>query len=142
MNKEEYGNIINLHLKDISPIKVEDLDNKTDRTLLYGINTGCTRHLRNLFHVYIKDKKIHVVSYDTCNIAESMVEYNIIRNSDYIKNALLYPETCDYEFCEKLKKFGCQLPFATWNDERPEKRFYGFTLEDKKCCGNCGVTED
>lgn len=92
MNKKQYDKIMDLHHKDISPIKAEDLDNKTDRTLLYGINTGGTKHLRNLFHVYIKDKKIHVVSYDTCNVAESMIEYNIIRNSDYIKNTLLYPE--------------------------------------------------
>ena len=36
MNKEEYGEIINLQLKDIPPVQATDLLNTTDRTLLYG----------------------------------------------------------------------------------------------------------
>ena len=131
MNKKQYDKIMDLHLKDISPIKAEDLDNKTDRTLLYGINTGGTRHHRDFFHVYIKDKKIHVVSYSKYIVEESMVEYNIIRNNDYTKNTLLYPEFCDYEFCEKLKKYGCKIRFANWCDNESSSQFRGLILEDK-----------
>lgn len=52
MNKEEYGYIIDLQLKGVSPVDVYDLDNKNDRTLLYGYTCD-----RDTFHVYIKDMK-------------------------------------------------------------------------------------
>lgn len=140
MNKEEYGKIIDLQLKNIPTVQAEDLLDTTDRTLLYGYTCD-----RDTFHVYIKNIKIHAVTYRTDyenNAPNFMEEIQVVKNDDYIPNKRLYPETCDYEFCEKLKKLGCQLPFTTWNDERPEEQFYGFTLEDRKGCGNCGVTED
>lgn len=140
MNKEEYENIIDLQLKGVSPVNVDDLYNKSDRTLLYGYTCD-----RDTFHVYIKDMKIHAVTYRTDyenNAIIFMEEIQIAKNDDYIPNKRLYPETCDFEFCEKLKKLGCRLPFTTWSDGRSEAQFYGFTLEDKKCCGNCGVMED
>lgn len=140
MNKEEYGEIINLQLKDIPPVQATDLLNTTDRTLLYGYTCD-----RDTFHVYIKDLKIHVVTYRTDyenNAPNFMEEIQVNTNDDYIPNNRLYPENCDYEFCEKLKTLGCYLPFTTWGYGRPEAQFYGFILEDKKCCGNCGVMED
>lgn len=140
MNKEEYGKIIDLQLKNIPTVQAEDLLDTTDRTLLYGCNCD-----RDTFHVYIKNIKIHAVTYrmDYENNAPNfMEEIQVVKNEDYILNKRLYPETCDYEFCEKLKKLGYDLPFTIWSDGRSEAQFYGFTLEDKKCCGNCGVTED
>lgn len=140
MNKEEYGKIIDLQLKDIPQIQAEDLFDTSDRTLLYGYTCD-----RDTFHVYVKDLKIHAVTYRTDyenDAPNFMTEISVNSNDDYIPNKRLYPETCDYEFCEKLKKLGYDLPFTIWSDGRPEAQFYGFTLEDKKCCGNCGVTED
>lgn len=140
MNKEEYEKIIDLQFKDNPPIKAEDLFNTIDRTLLYGYTCD-----RDTFHVYVKDMKIHAVTYRTGyenNAPNFMKEISINANDDYIPNKRLYPETCDYEFCKKLKELGCHLPFTIWSDGRPEAQFYRFVLEDKKCCGNCGVVED
>lgn len=140
MNKEEYGKIMDLQFKEIPPIRVEDLFDKTDRTLLYGYTCG-----RDTFHVYVKDMKIHAVTYITDyknNAPNFMAEISVNSNEDYLPDKRLYPEACDYEFCEKLKKLGCHLPFTIWSDGRAEAQFYGFTLQDKKCCGNCGVNED
>lgn len=71
-----------------------------------------------------------------------MKDVTINSNDDYIPEKRLYPEICDFNFCEMLKKIGYNLPFTSWNDVRPVSKFYGLTLEDGKCCGNCGVTED
>lgn len=71
-----------------------------------------------------------------------MREISVNSNADYLPDKRLYPEACDFRFCEMLKKLGYELRFASWNDERPVSKFYGFTLEDKKCCGNCGIIED
>lgn len=101
MNKEEYGNIIDLQLKGVSPVNVDDLYNKSDRTLLHGYTCD-----RDTFHVYIKDMKIHTVTYRTDyknNTPIFMEEIQIAKNDDYIPNKRLYPETCDFEFCEKLR---------------------------------------
>ena len=129
MNKEEYGKIIDLQLKNIPTVQAEDLLDTTDRTLLYGYTCD-----RDTFHVYIKNIKIHAVTYRTDyenNAPNFMEEIQVVKNDDYIPNKRLYPETCDYEFCEKLKKLGYDLPFTIWSDGRPEAQFYGFTLEDK-----------
>lgn len=140
MNKDEYGKIIDLQLKDNPPIQTEDLFDISDKTLLYGY----TRN-EDTFHVYVKDKRIHTVLYRVdykYGMPTLMKEISVNSNDDYIPDKSLHPETCDFNFCKMLKKLGYNLPFTSWNDERPMSKFYGFTLEDRKCCGNCGVTED
>ncbi|PWM31537.1 MAG: hypothetical protein DBX58_06335 [Clostridiales bacterium] len=42
-------------------------------------------------------------------------------------------KTCDYTFCKLLKRLGIELPFTTYNEDRPKANFYGFTLEDAEC---------
>ena len=140
MNKNEYEKITNLQPKNASLIKAEDLSDTTDRTLLYGYTCN-----RDTFHVYIKDAKIHAVIYkiDFENNAPNFMQEIVVKtNDDYVPDKRLYPESCDYEFCEKLKGLGCHLPFTTWTGNETKKQFRGFVLEDKKCCENCGVTQD
>lgn len=140
MNKEEYEKLIDLQLKNIPPIQAEDLFDMSDRTLLYGYTCN-----RDTFHVYVKNSKIHTVLYRVdyqYDMPTLMSEISVNSNADYIPDKQLYPEACDFRFCEMLKKLGYELPFTTWNNERPVSKFYGFTLEDRKCCSNCGVTED
>lgn len=140
MNKVEYGKLIDLQLKDNPPIQAEDLFDISDRTLLYGYTCNS-----DTFHVYVKDKQIYTVLYrvDFQNDMPSLMrKISVSSNADYIPDKWLYPEACDFRFCEMLKKIGYELPFTTWNNERLVSKFYGFILEDKKCCGNCGVIED
>lgn len=101
-----------------------------DRTLLYGYTCQ-----RDTFHVYIKNNQIHAVVYNTDysqNIPKpmNMREITITSNRDYIPDKRLYPEKCDYRFCEMLARRDISLPFTGWTAGVEEKAFYGFTLED------------
>lgn len=139
MNKKEYDKLIELKSGQIPVVQIFNLNNKADRTLLYGYTCD-----KDTFHVYIKNMKIHIITYTTDfrnNKPDFIKEILIKSNNDYILNKRLYPETCDYEFCEILKQIGYNLPFTLWNYDRPISQFYGFTLEDRKCCENCGVIE-
>mgnify|MGYP007039915543 FL=1 len=59
-----------------------------------------------------------------------MREISIKSNDNYIPDKRLYPETCDYEFCVLLKERDIYLPFTTYDEKRPLRNYYGFTLED------------
>lgn len=59
-------------------------------------------------------------------------EVKIKSNEDYIPDKRLYPETCDFMFCALLKSADVYLPFTAFNKNRPDKKFYGFTLEEMK----------
>ena len=61
-----------------------------------------------------------------------MREVKIKSNEDYIPDKRLYPETCDFMFCALLKSAGIYLPFTAFDKNRPDKKFYGFTLEELK----------
>ncbi len=134
MTREELGFIENttdnireriICAKDLRPFL-------RDRTLLYGYTCkGKT------FHVYLKNEKIHAVTYfvdytDRVPTPKDMSVIAIEKNEDYIPDKRLYPEACDYHFCELLKKKGIALPFTGYNEERPKDDFYGFTLDDAK----------
>lgn len=111
-------------------IKVEDLSDTKDRTLLYGYTCS-----RETFHVYLKNNEIHVIlyneDYDEENVKpKNMRELFIKTNYDYIPDKRLYPEACDFSFCKLLKEKDISLPFTVFDVDRPVQDFYGFTLED------------
>jgi len=119
MNKEQFDKLKGIEKAKEQVITIDDLINKTNRTLLYGYTCE-----RDTWHVYIKDNKIFAVIY---KYGESPKEMNIFSNYCYIPDKRLYPETCDYEFCKLLKDKEIDLPFTTWQD-RPEKQYYGELL--------------
>lgn len=125
MTKEDYEK---LERKREEIIGVEDLRDVQDRTLLYGYTCE-----RETFHVYIKDKEIHVVvyknEYSNDGITpKGMGEIKVSHNRDYIPDKRLYPEACDYDFCRLLKEAGIYLPFTGYQSDREKEDFYGFTL--------------
>ena len=85
MNIKEFellkkGDIIKKHI-----LTVDDLNNKQNRTLLYGYTCN-----RETWHVYLKDEVIYTVmygGYDNIDISEVYVK----TNNDYIPNKRLYP---------------------------------------------------
>ena len=119
MNIKEFellkkGDIIKKHI-----LTVDDLNNKQNRTLLYGYTCN-----RETWHVYLKDEVIYTVmygGYDNIDISEVYVK----TNNDYIPNKRLYPECCDYEFCKLLKEYEVIIPFTTYNKEREYSQYYG-----------------
>lgn len=120
MNKEQY-NKIRQYNKSPLRISVDNLTNKQDRTLIWGYTPE-----GDSFHVYLKDKKIHLYVY-------TYVEKKILKfNSDrelavdiLIPRGRVYPEASDYEFCKKLLDMGAHIPFTIFDGSREEKQFYG-----------------
>ncbi len=149
MIKSEYQEIKNKKPNSKPVIQPSDLTDKSDRTLLYGYTTRLLYNRTNIhvhFHVYLKDNKIHIVTYlkdSRYNAPDHMQRAIAESNDDYIPTRL-YPEYCDYEFCKILKDRGYDLPFNNWSDShnRQANPFYGFTLEDQKSCNNCSNTDD
>jgi hypothetical protein len=119
MKKEEYAVLINRD-EFIKVLTIDDLENKSDRTLLYGYTC-----VRNTWHVYVKDKKIISVIYKFKGEPEEMTIHD---NYQYLPDKRLYPERCDFEFCILLKAREIDLPFTNWSDEIEPKQYYGKIL--------------
>ena len=109
--------------KDSVFINTDCLNNKEDRTLLYGYTTE-----RDTWHVYIKDREIHTVWYGNGDLI-TPIKVNVTRNSDYIPNKRLYPDRCDYEFCKLLIDQGEYLSFTLYpSNTYLENTYYGYIL--------------
>lgn len=120
MNKEDFEHL----LEKVSPyetiLSVDDLHDKSDRTLLMG-DYG---HFR--WHVYLKNKKIRVADYEGYSLIERFVESNL----DFAPNSYtFYPEYCDYEFCKLLIERGVDMEFEEYEPVSKEEQFYGKVLE-------------
>jgi hypothetical protein len=109
-------------------VGVEQLVDRTPRTLLYGYTAE-----RHTWHVYLdEDGQIHRVMYDHDDevlMHTSGPTGYCSENVHYIPNKRLYPESCDFEFCQLLTKTGERLPFTTFDaayDERRRAANYGF----------------
>lgn len=102
-------------------ISVDELTDKSDRTLIYGYdlerNTFHLYLLNNLFYLYIYSfKKETIVSMS----AEGIID---VARCNPSKRA--YPEACDYEFSKLVIKYGGHISFTTFNTAREYKQFYG-----------------
>lgn len=129
MNNTEYEMLKILENTKECVLCAEDLKpHLKDRTLLYGYTCE-----NETFHVYLKDREIHVVAYfndyssDTVK-PKNMREIKVETNGNFVPDKRLYPEACDYHFCKLLKLRNIHLPFTNWNENRVKKDFYGFTL--------------
>jgi len=124
MTKEEHESL----KYDYAPTVLGvDFKNMEPRTLLYGYNLN-----RDTLHVYLcKRGFIHIYIYNT----NEDISYDYTRAaeiSELIPSKRLYPECCDLEVCRKLKKWGYELPFTSFNKERERKMFYGKIKEDER----------
>lgn len=122
MKKAEYMMLLEKQNAS-SLITVDDLADKSDRTLLYGYTC-----MRDTWHVYIKFGRIFTVVY--C-FGEDPEEVSVQENSEFVPNKRLYPERCDFEFCELLKSKDIYLPFTIWERDEPEKDcppWHGLTM--------------
>lgn len=120
MNKKEFMKLHTYHMKII----IDDLEDKSDRTLLYGYD-----QYRTTQHVYIKDGKIFAVDYDYNG---PLREISISDNKDYIPWKRIYPEKSDYEFCKLLIERGHNLPFLPFDESVKHKKFYGRILNEEE----------
>jgi hypothetical protein len=96
------------------------LKNQKNRTLLYGYTCD-----RETWHVYLKDGGIFTVKYQSDKLP-SLIDVRI--NEDYVPDKRLYPERCDFEFCELFKNKGISLPFTKWQGQLEIEDYYGKIL--------------
>lgn len=119
MNKEELKKLVHASSKTVV---IDDLEDKSDRTLLYGYELD-----RTTKHVYLKDGKIFVVIY---GYGEPPREIGVEDNESYIPRKRIYPEKSDYEFCKLLVERGYSLTFLPFDDSAKETQFYGKIQEN------------
>lgn len=127
MNQLEYSLLKNIKIDEASIIKIEDLKNTNDRTLIWGYDLE-----RNSVHVYIKNKKFFKVCYSYPDVLIYFTQGYTIDAIGCIPSKRIYPEASDLEFCEILVKRGISLAFTTFDEKRLEQQYYGALLEDLK----------
>ena len=116
----------------LETILVDDLENRSERTLLWGYTPDRASH-----HVYLKDGEIHVLVYNGGNnpggrplevLSHRFGKQLDVEEDHVIPLRRLYPEACDIEFCRLLKDRGFNLPFTNWDDQRAVKQFHGVVV--------------
>lgn len=119
MTKDEYNDLTGERSR---LVKVSELKDKSDRTLLYGYTLE-----RNTVHVYLLDGFINVFRYNNKDELYFDVGKELELNSYLIPNKRLYPECCDKEFCELIFSKGTEpsMNFTYFNEKREAKVFYG-----------------
>ena len=107
-------------------------DSSPDRTLLYGYDVD-----RSTWHVYQRDGLIHVIVYtgglDTGDLVATIRESAAaLPATKLVPNKRLYPDACDFAFCDRLVEAGVHLPFTNFRAERAPANgdFVGLVLED------------
>lgn len=110
-------------------------DDLGDRTLLYGYDIE-----RNIWHVYQKDGQIHILvfchEYDKSRSQVVLKRYKKdveFFGKDLAPNKRLYPDRCDFAFCEILMTKGVFLPFTTFDadmERRKRTPFVSLMIED------------
>lgn len=125
-----------------SKIKVDDLENKSDRTLMYGSFSMADGILG--YHLYLETEMFHFTVY----LVKSKQDYELntgkplksfkyrdeITTEQFLRDILdFHPECCDYEFCSLLKSKGIDIDFFTeFDKDRPNKKYYGIKYEELK----------
>lgn len=127
MTQQEYD-ILNKNVEETFPsIQLDSLIDHRDRTLLYGYDCDKDTH-----HLYLKDKIFYYVVYGFPDVRLYLAVYDeqeIVNPVSIIPNKRLYPEACDYDFCQELKRLSIYLPFTTFNPDRPVEQYYGLLDE-------------
>lgn len=126
MNRKEFE-VLKAVQADTPTIGVCDLEDQgpqENRTLLFGYTCE-----RDTFHVYLMDGEIHRVIYDfegrlIDHICDEELEINFC-----IPNKRAYPERTDIGFATIVHERGGEIPFTTFTDNVPEKKFYGKVLD-------------
>lgn len=102
------------------------LENNTPRTLAYGFTTD-----RETFHAYLaEDGNVVRVIYDHDGLlVDIKTEVDGLLMTECVPNKRMYPERCDFEFCQLLMARQVYLPFTMYK-MLAQETWYGKKLED------------
>ena len=108
-------------------ISIDDLTDKSDRTLIYGYDVD-----RVTIHVYIENERISYYRYSRSG------EFMDFRNDErwhdpeyLVPNKRAYPEATDFEFATILARIGHPITFTTWGILRSQpnsEKYHGRTM--------------
>jgi hypothetical protein len=142
LTKESFSKIY--EEKTNSSISIDELLDKSNRTLIYGYNCD-----RDTFHAFIYNGKMYSCYYkystymkedyiineisvipktEQCSFKELFNKYHSVPNKR------VYPESCDEEFCNLLMRKDIEIPFTTFDEKRAEmlkgKKYHGMIPEE------------
>lgn len=102
------------------------LENKTPRTLAYGFTAE-----RETFHAYLaEDGNVVRIVYDHDGLLiDVKTEADGLLMTECVPNKQLYPERCDFEFCQLLMTRQVYLPFTVY-EMMAQQPWYGKKLEE------------
>lgn len=142
MNQEQFDQLA----KPVTPrlVSVDDLVDKTPRTLIYGYYSDGVTH-----HVYLdEDGQLHRLLYRPTSQQEAgprkffIISHDsgpsagVSCNTDFVPGKRTYPESCDFEFCRLLQSVNVPLRTTRFDAEYEVRRrqqhgdFSGFTHRD------------
>ncbi len=119
MTKEELDLL--QETRQVPTLSASLLKNQEDRTLLWGYTCE-----RDSWHVYLENGCINLYVYAYPEKEVLLLTKGSYFPEELIPNKRLYPEACDFEFCQLLLSMGVALPFTTFNEDRKIQQFYGF----------------
>jgi hypothetical protein len=127
-------------------IKISELENISDRTLLFGTFPMADGTVG--YHLYIEQEMFHFTAYLvksklayelSCQPGEPLKSFKYrdeITFNQFLRSTkfqTFHPECCDYEFCTLLKSKGIKLDFFDeFDKDRPTKKYYGILFNDLK----------
>ena len=110
----------------VPPLTVDDLEDKSERTLLYGYDCDRKTH-----HVFIQDGRIQVCKYLLNDFDDDCEFVDVTGDADYVPNKRVYPTRSDFEFCRLLCQRGVYIPFTNIDEEESKRthilRYFGRT---------------
>lgn len=122
---QEYKNLLDYENK--YAIHLMELEDKSDRTLIYGYTCD-----RDTFHLYLQNGIFKVVTYGYPDIMIGhFIGVEEIRGVNCLPNKRVYPECCDYNFCQLLQAMHITVPYTVYTAREP-KQYYGLLLEELK----------
>lgn len=128
MDKDQFSHLQRLQ-EGSQKVSVDMLRSDRPRTLMYGYDGE-----KNTFHLYLDDQKVmHSVYYEPAwpFLLLSHESGSDLDVQKCMPNKRVYPERCDFEFCEILKRMGALIPFTSFDEKvRPTTAYHGFLLKD------------
>ena len=125
MDKQQYEELAKAPGKAPETISISEIMLWEPRTLLWGYTPERYSH-----HVYIAGKpgyeELHCWVYMGRDHPQTVsYQSGTLQLKDIVPTKRLYPEACDYRFCEQLKGLGLYLPFTTFNEKREHRQYHG-----------------
>lgn len=134
MNRQQFEDLKNLPPGGVRHFSVDNLEDKSDRALLYGYTCD-----RDTWHVYLYQGEINLFVYAGSGKHTHEVKAHVkgvrMESESLIPDKRLYPQCCDYETCRFLDQQGIYLPFTTFDDAVAANPFHG-KLYQQESSGN------